>query len=95
VLGLPPDWYKNRQYRARVVKEPRAVLKEFGTVIPEGVEIRVHDSNANMRYLILPERPAGCENMTEAELAQLVTRDAMIGVTTVKAPASGGKGARP
>ena len=94
VLGLPPDWYKNKQYRARVVKEPRAVLKEFGTVIPDGVEIRVHDSNANMRYLILPARPAGSESMTEAELAELVTRDAMIGVTTVRSPAAASQGAR-
>ena len=71
------------------------MLKEFGTAIPEEVEIRMHDySNANMRYLILPARPAGSERLTEAELAALVTRDAMIGVTTVKPPASGGKGAR-
>ena len=84
VLGLPPDWYKNKQYRARAVKEPRAVLKEFGTTIPDEVSIHVHDSNANMRYLILPLRPAGTEHLTEAELADLVTRDAMIGVTVVK-----------
>ncbi|MBT8564304.1 nitrile hydratase subunit alpha [Polynucleobacter paneuropaeus] len=84
VLGLPPDWYKNKQYRARAVKEPRAVLKEFGTTIPDQVSIHVHDSNANMRYLILPLRPAGTEHLTEEELASLVTRDAMIGVTIVK-----------
>jgi len=84
VLGLPPDWYKNKQYRARAVKEPRAVLKEFGTTIPDEVSIHVHDSNANMRYLILPLRPAGTEHLTEEELAGLVPRDAMIGVTVVK-----------
>ncbi len=84
VLGLPPDWYKNKQYRARAVKEPRAVLKEFGTTIRDEVSIHVHDSNANMRYLILPLRPAGTEHLTEEELASLVTRDAMIGVTIVK-----------
>jgi len=84
VLGLPPDWYKNKQYRARAVKEPRAVLKEFGTTIPDQVSIHVHDSNANMRYLILPLRPVGTEYLTEEELAGLVTRDAMIGVTVVK-----------
>jgi len=86
VLGLPPDWYKNRQYRTRVVREPRAVLREFGTVIPEDVQIRVHDSNANMRYLILPRRPAGTEGMSEKDLADLVTRDTMIGVATVQPP---------
>ena len=84
VLGLPPDWYKNKQYRARAVKEPRAVLKEFGTTIRDEVSIHVHDSNANMRYLILPLRPTGTEHLTEEELASLVTRDAMIGVTIVK-----------
>lgn len=80
VLGLPPDWYKSPQYRSRVVREPRKVLAEFGTVIPDDVEIRVHDSNANMRYLILPKRPAGTEGMSEEQLAALVGRDAMIGV---------------
>ena len=83
VLGLPPDWYKNKQYRARAVKEPRAVLAEFGTHIPDEVEVRVHDSNANMRYLILPQRPPGTEAFSEQQLAELVTRDAMIGVTRV------------
>jgi nitrile hydratase alpha subunit len=84
VLGLPPDWYKSRTYRARAVREPRAVLAEFGTVIPDGVEIRVHDSTADLRYLILPLRPEGTEAMTEEELAGLVTRDSMIGVAVVK-----------
>lgn len=86
VLGLPPDWYKSRVYRSRAVRAPRALLAEFGTFIPENVEIRVHDSTATMRYLILP-MPEGTENLTEAELARLVTRDSMIGVAVVKAPA--------
>ena len=86
VLGLPPDWYKSRPYRARAVRDPRGLLREFGTEVPPEVAIRVHDSNANMRYLIMPMRPAGSESMTEAELATLVTRDSMIGVTTAKLP---------
>ena len=86
VLGLPPDWYKSRAYRSRAVREPRAVLREFGTAIPDGVEVRVHDSTADMRYLVLPERPAGTEGMSERELADLVTRDSMIGVARVRAP---------
>jgi nitrile hydratase len=81
LLGLPPDWYKSRAYRSRAVREPRAVLREFGTVLPDGFEIRVHDSTADMRYLVLPERPAGAEGRSEARLAELVTRDSMIGVT--------------
>jgi len=81
LLGLPPDWYKSRAYRSRVVKEPRAVLAEFGADIPGDVEVRVHDSTAELRYLVLPMRPAGSEGMDEAALAQLVTRDCMIGVT--------------
>ena len=83
VLGLPPDWYKAKPYRARAVKEPRAVLREFGTEIPEDVEIRVSDSTSMMRYLVLPRRPEGTENLTEEQLAALVTRDAMIGVITI------------
>jgi len=86
VLGLPPDWYKSRAYRSRAVREPRAVLREFGTEILEGVEVRVHDSTADMRYLVLPERPAGTGGMSEPELADLVTRDSMIGVARVHAP---------
>lgn len=86
VLGLPPDWYKSRAYRSRAVREPRTVLHEFGTAIPDGVEVRVHDSTADMRYLVLPERPAGTEGMSERELADLVTRDSMIGVARVRAP---------
>ena len=80
LLGLPPDWYKSRNYRSRVVREPRAVLAEFGTVIPDDVLIRVHDSTADMRYLVVPRRPKATENWSEAELARLVTRDSMIGV---------------
>ncbi|NKL39194.1 nitrile hydratase subunit alpha [Rhizobium leguminosarum bv. viciae] len=83
VLGLPPDWYKLKPYRARAVHEPRAVLEEFGTHIPDDVEIRVSDSTAVVRYLVLPLRPAGTEALTEEELAELVTRDAMIGVIPV------------
>jgi len=80
LLGLPPDWYKSRNYRSRVVREPRAVLAEFGTVIPDDGLIRVHDSTADMRYLVAPRRPQGTDNWSEAELARLVTRDSMIGV---------------
>lgn len=85
VLGLPPDWYKQKPFRARAVREPRAVLAEFGTVIPHDVEIRVSDSTAIVRYLVLPLRPEGTEDWTEEELASLVTRDAMIGVINVEA----------
>jgi nitrile hydratase subunit alpha len=80
VLGLPPAWYKSAPYRSRAVREPRALLAEMGTVIPDDVEVHVWDSSAEVRYLVLPERPAGTDGMTEAELASLVTRDAMIGV---------------
>jgi thiocyanate hydrolase subunit gamma len=90
ILGLPPDWYKLKPYRARAVSEPRAVLAEFGTVIPDDVEVRVSDSTAAVRYLVLPQRPAGTEGFGEDELASLVTRDAMIGVATVEAPQPGG-----
>jgi nitrile hydratase subunit alpha len=86
VLGLPPDWYKSRAYRSRAVREPRAVLAEFGTVIPADIAVRVHDSTADMRYLVLPERPSGTAGMSEAELAALVTRDSMIGVATARQP---------
>ena len=84
VLGLPPDWYKLKPYRARAVSEPRKVLAEFGTNIPDDVEVRVSDSTAVVRYLVLPKRPKGTENFTEAELADLVTRDTMIGVVEPK-----------
>jgi nitrile hydratase len=86
LLGLPPDWYKSRAYRSRAVREPRAVLSEFGTLLPDSVEVRVHDSTADMRYLVLPERPAGTAGWSEARLAQLVSRDSMIGVTRPVAP---------
>ena len=85
-LGLPPVWYKSSAYRARAVVEPRAVLSEFGTEVDQDVEVRVWDSTAEIRYLVLPERPAGTEGMTEEELVEIVTRDSMIGVTRVEAP---------
>jgi nitrile hydratase len=87
VLGLPPVWYKSAPYRSRAVIDPRGVLAELGTPMPEDVEVRVWDSTAEVRYLVLPERPAGTENMSEDELAELVTRDAMIGVALVPQPA--------
>jgi nitrile hydratase len=87
VLGLPPSWYKSFAYRSRVVIEPRAVLREFGLELDDAVDVRVWDSSAPVRYMVLPERPAGTEGMSEEELAALVTRDAMIGVANVRAPA--------
>ncbi|MGA3242305.1 MAG: nitrile hydratase subunit alpha [Bryobacteraceae bacterium] len=86
VLGLPPVWYKSAAYRSRAVIDPRGVLREFGAQIDEDVEVRVWDSTAELRYLVIPERPAGTENWNEAELAALVTRDAMVGVAKVPAP---------
>ncbi len=80
LLGLPPDWYKSRAYRSDVVQNPRKVLAEFGTILPETTEVRVHDSSADMRYLVVPKRPEGTENWSEENLAKLVTRDSMIGV---------------
>ena len=91
VLGLPPVWYKSAAYRSRAVIDPRGILREFGTQLAEDVEVRVWDSTAELRYLVLPERPAGTEKMTEEQLAALITRDAMIGVAKVTFPASGGK----
>jgi nitrile hydratase len=87
VLGLPPGWYKAAPYRARAVREPRSVLKEFGVELPDDVEVRVWDSTAELRYLVLPERPAGTERMCETELAALVTRDSIIGTAKVSVPA--------
>ncbi|MEM7253550.1 MAG: nitrile hydratase subunit alpha [Pseudomonadota bacterium] len=81
LLGIPPDWYKSREYRSRTVREPRRVLSEFGTELGDEVEIRVHDSTADMRYVVLPMRPDGTEGASEAELAALVTRDCLIGVS--------------
>jgi len=86
LLGIPPDWYKSRNYRSRMVREPRAVLAEFGLVIPEKTQIRVHDSSADMRYMVLPMRPAGTEGWNEERLAALVNRDSMIGVAVPKGP---------
>jgi nitrile hydratase len=88
VLGIPPDWYKSRAYRSRAVREPRAVLAEFGTALPEGVAVHVHDSTAELRYLVLPMRPQGSEGMSEDELAAMVTRDSMIGVAVPRVPSS-------
>ena len=85
LLGIPPDWYKSRNYRSRMVREPRAVLAEFGLPLAESVQIRVHDSTADMRYLVLPMRPAGTEGWDEERLASLVNRDSMIGVAIPKA----------
>ena len=90
VLGLPPVWYKSAPYRSRAVIDPRGVLSEFGLELPEDVEVRVWDSTAELRYLVLPERPTGSEELSEEALAALVTRDAMIGVTKVKQPGAGG-----
>lgn len=85
ILGLPPAWYKSSAYRSRLVREPRTILTEMGLALPESVEIRVWDSVSEIRYLVLPERPAGTEEFTEDQLAALVTRDAMIGVARVEA----------
>ena len=87
VLGLPPSWYKDSAYRSRVVKEPRAVLAEWGTALGDDVEVKVVYSSSEVRYFVLPERPAGTESMSEEELAALVTRDNMVGVTRVAGPA--------
>jgi nitrile hydratase len=86
ILGRPPDWYKSFAYRSRAVVEPRSVMREFGTHLPDDVEVRVFDSSADMRYLVLPRRPDGTEDMSQDELAALVTRDSMIGVTQARAP---------
>jgi len=86
VLGLPPNWYKQPAYRSRIVREPRTMLREeFGLDVPESVEVRVWDSSAELRYMVLPQRPPGTEDKSEAELAELVTRDSMIGVAPVRA----------
>ena len=88
LLGIPPDWYKSRNYRSRTVREPRKVLEEFGLKLSKKTAIRVHDSTADMRYIVLPMRPAGTEGWSEARLAQLVTRDSMIGVAVPTPPGS-------
>jgi nitrile hydratase len=87
VLGLPPTWYKSAPYRSRVVKDPRGVLADFGTTLPEATRIRVWDSTAEVRYLVIPQRPAGTESLGEDELAALVSRDSMIGTRLVEVPA--------
>jgi nitrile hydratase len=89
VLGLPPVWYKSAAYRSRSVIDPRGVLREFGVTLADDVEVRVWDSTADLRYLVLPERPAGTQGLSEAELAALVTRDAMVGVAKVSVPQAG------
>lgn len=86
LLGPPPTWYKSGPYRSRLVHEPRAVLREFGTVLPDDVEVRVHDSTAELRYLVVPLRPAGTDNWSEERLCELVTRDSMIGVAPAHPP---------
>ena len=86
LLGLPPDWYKSRAYRSRVVREPRKVLAEFGAEIPDSMEVRVHDSTAELRYMVLPMRPEGTDGLSEADLAKLVSRDCMVGVTLPDSP---------
>jgi nitrile hydratase len=91
VLGLPPVWYKSAPYRSRAVIDPRGVVREFGLELPEDVEVRVWDSTAEIRYLVLPERPAATEKLSEDQLAELVTRDAMIGVAKVTLPKAGGQ----
>ena len=91
VLGLPPVWYKSAPYRSRAVIDPRGVVREFGLELPEDVEVRVWDSTAEIRYLVLPERPAATEKLSEDQLAELVTRDAMIGVAKVPSPKAGGQ----
>jgi nitrile hydratase len=92
VLGLPPVWYKSAPYRSRTVIDPRGVLREMGTELPPDVEVRVWDSNAEQRYMVLPERPTGTEHLSEDALAALVTRDAMIGVAKVMSSQTGGRG---
>lgn len=86
ILGLPPDWYKSKSYRARAVYEPRSVLREFGTIVAERVTVRVHDSNADMRYLVLPKRPDGTDGWDETRLASLVSRDCLVGVVPAAKP---------
>ena len=92
VLGLPPVWYKSAPFRSRAVIDPRGVLQELGTTLPPDVEVRVWDATAEQRYMVLPERPPGTENLSEDALAAVVTRDAMIGVAKVMPPQTGGRG---
>jgi nitrile hydratase len=92
VLGLPPAWYKQHPYRSRMVSEPREVLKEFGVQLDPSMEVRVWDSSSEVRFMVLPERPAGTEGMSEEELAALVTRESMIGVARLESPVAAGAG---
>ncbi len=87
ILGRPPDWYKSFEYRSRAVREPRAVMREFGFEPPDGVEVAVHDSTADVRYMVLPMRPPDTKDLGEEELARLVTRDSLVGVSVPRAPA--------
>ncbi len=87
LLGLPPAWYKSRAYRSRAVREPRTVLREFGLALADTVAVRVHDSTADLRYLVLPMRPAGTEGWSESQLTEIVSRDSMIGTAVLRAPA--------
>lgn len=92
ILGQPPSWYISKAYRARAVREPAAILEEFGLALPPNKRIRLHDSNADLRFLVLPERPKGTESLSEEQLEALVTRDSMIGVATVQAPEAAARG---
>jgi nitrile hydratase subunit alpha len=89
VLGIPPAWYKSFAYRSRAVRDPRGLLKEFGLEIPAQVEVRVWDSSAEQRYIVIPQRPAGTQGLSEAQLAELVTRDSMVGTAIIQAPSRG------
>ena len=92
ILGRPPDWYKSFEYRSRAVREPRTVMREFGFESPEGVEVVVHDSTADVRYMVLPMRPPGTEGLSEEELAELITRDSLVGVNVPRSPSRTGPG---
>jgi nitrile hydratase subunit alpha len=92
ILGRPPDWYKSFEYRSRAVREPRTVMQEFGFAPPEGVEVVVHDSTADVRYMVLPMRPPGTEGLSEEELAELITRDSLVGVNVPRSPFRTGPG---
>ncbi len=91
LLGLPPAWYKSRAYRSRAVREPRAVLREFGLELPDAVSVRVHDSTADLRYLVLPLRPSGSAELSEADLVKLVTLDSMLGTAVLQETVTAGK----
>ena len=86
MLGIPPEWYKSKEYRSRIVVDPRSVLEEFGTVLPDQTDVRVIDNTAESRYFVIPKRPNGTDGLSEEELAKLVTRDSIIGVTEALKP---------